>query len=117
MPTQPSLPKSIWVTIVIALLSLVMSGYNGYNNNDRANVQRITAVEAKQTNSDQRLDRIENKLDQILEEVYSNRESNQQKLEDLIRVIQTSRPAPRVPNRSVPPPLPQTLPPDPPPLK
>ncbi len=98
-------------------MSLLVSGYTSYSNNDKTIASRISVVETKQSNSDDRLDRMETKLDQILQEVYSNRETNQQKLEDVIRAIQSSKPPPyRVPARQVPPPLPPTLPLDPPAL-
>jgi hypothetical protein len=101
----------------IALISLAVSGWSSYSHNDKAVAQRISVVETQQTSDGKRLDRMEDKLDQILSEVYSNRESNQQKLDDLIKSLQV-RPVPvyRVPARPVPPPLPPTLPVEPPAL-
>jgi len=117
MSGKDLVPKSTWVLpIVLALVSLVVSAYTSYNSNDKAIAQRISVVETKQANDAERVNRIENKLDQILQEVYSNRDYNQQKLEDVLRAIQASKQPTynRVPARPIPPPMPALLPQDPP---
>lgn len=59
-----------WVLpIALALLSLAVSGWANYNRTDKELTNRVTAVEVQQKNDGQRLERIENKLDRVLEAV------------------------------------------------
>lgn len=61
-------PKSPfnWLAVALAILSLVSSIYLQASRNDRENTARISALEAHQGDSVQRLDRIETKVDAIL---------------------------------------------------
>jgi hypothetical protein len=57
-----------WVELVVAaLLSGVGAVYMTYAANARVDVQRLTVVETKQDASDKRLDRMEGKLDHLIE--------------------------------------------------
>lgn len=55
--------------VLLAVVSLLISGFLGYTNSDKAVASRITAVETQQENDNRRLDRIENKVDAILYEL------------------------------------------------
>jgi peptidoglycan hydrolase CwlO-like protein len=59
----------IFAAILLALFSLSVSGWAAYSSNDKANVQRIQAVETQQKNDGNRLDRIENKIGQVDEKI------------------------------------------------
>jgi len=62
--------KRDWVlTLVIAGLSVLLSAYVAYSNNDKAITSRVVVIETQQKNDEQRLERIENKVDRILERV------------------------------------------------
>lgn len=62
--------KRDWILpIVIALLSLAVSAYAGYSHNDKELAQRISVVETQQKNDGKGLERIENKVDRLLERV------------------------------------------------
>ena len=54
---------------ILAGLSLLGTAYLGLTGNDRSTAQRLSAVEAHQDDTTQRLDRIEVKLDSLLEQV------------------------------------------------
>lgn len=62
-----------WVVpLLIALGSLLVSGYVAYAHNDRDLNSRISVVEQQQKSDSQpggRLDRIENKVDKVLEKM------------------------------------------------
>lgn len=113
---SPKAAANTWViSIVIALISLIVSGYTGYSKNDKSVAQRITAVEIKEQDTASRLERMDTKLDTLLTEIYTNR-ANQQTISDLLSAIKAAQHPVvinRVPNRSVPPPPPATLPTDP----
>jgi hypothetical protein len=55
--------------LAMAGLSLVVSGWVNYSSNDKITIGRVVAVETQQKNDGQRLERIENKLDKILERI------------------------------------------------
>jgi hypothetical protein len=57
------------VAIVVALVSLALSGYASYSHNDKDLTGRIIAVETQQKNDDSRLERIEQKVDRLLDRV------------------------------------------------
>lgn len=52
--------------IIIALLSLILSAYSGYNHNDKEMTSRIAVLETHRTDDKERLDRIETKIDSLL---------------------------------------------------
>ena len=54
---------------ILAGLSMLGTAYLGLTGNDRSTAQRLSAVEAHQDDTTQRLDRIEIKLDAVLEQV------------------------------------------------
>lgn len=54
-----------WLPLALAIISLIGSLYVNVTRNDRDNAQRVTALEAKQTDTTARLDRIENKVDKL----------------------------------------------------
>jgi propanediol dehydratase large subunit len=57
--------NSYALPIALAGVSLVVSGWSSYTNNDKAFAQRLTAVETQQLNDGRSLQRIEQNLDEI----------------------------------------------------
>lgn len=59
------------VPFIVLLLSLLVAGFSAYSHNDKELSNRITAVETVQQeqkeNVNKRLDRIENKIDRLIE--------------------------------------------------
>lgn len=51
--------------VLLALFSLGISGFLGYNNTDKEMSLKIKGIEVQQTNDDERLGRIEMKLDRL----------------------------------------------------
>lgn len=60
-------PAQMALTILLALLSLVLSAYASYNHNDKQIEHRLTAVEKQQENDAPRLERMENKIDKLVD--------------------------------------------------
>lgn len=58
-----------WLPLVLAVFSLGVSAYTGYNRTDRDLVQRLTTVEVKVETTNPRLERIENKVDRLDDKV------------------------------------------------
>lgn len=56
-----------WAAIVAALLSLSGVLYIEATHNDRENASRISALESHRQDDNSRLDRIESKLDQLIQ--------------------------------------------------
>lgn len=60
--------------LVPFLVATAVTAYASYTHNDRAIAERITKVETKQEayqiSNDGRMDRMERKIDQILDKVY-----------------------------------------------
>ena len=54
-----------WLPVVIALLSLIISGYVGYSANNKDVTGRLATLEAYRENDSPRLSRIEAKVDQV----------------------------------------------------
>lgn len=54
-----------WLTIVLALFSLVVSGYVGYSNNDKATAVKVASLETQQVNDQATLKRLEDKIDKL----------------------------------------------------
>lgn len=69
---RPNMP---WYTelILMAVLSGLGALYVTYTTNDRVDAQRLSVVETKQDGMDKRLDRMENKIDHIIEGVMGER--------------------------------------------
>ncbi len=61
-----STEKKLWVSVGLALLSAMCAGYSEYNHNDRDIIQRVSVLESHRSDDSSRLDRIENKLDQLI---------------------------------------------------
>lgn len=55
------------LTIALAILSLAMSTYAAYSHNDKAIEHRLTVVETQQQVDAGRLERMENKIDRLVE--------------------------------------------------
>lgn len=56
-----------WIRLLIPIiLSVMLSGVDTYYHNDRDLVQRVTALESHRQDDNGRLDRIENKIDQLI---------------------------------------------------
>jgi hypothetical protein len=62
------------VAIVMAILSLMVSGFVGYSHNDKDLAQRVTAVETQQKNDheginrvDESIHRVDAKVDKLLD--------------------------------------------------
>lgn len=63
--------NTTWIVpVALAVLSLAMSSWSSYTNQDRITSQRITVVETNRRNDNARLDRIENKVDELLRRVH-----------------------------------------------
>ena len=58
-----------WLPILIALLSLVISGYVGYSANNQDVTGRLATLEAHRENDSPRLSRIEAKVDAVDDKV------------------------------------------------
>jgi hypothetical protein len=56
-----------WVTLIVAGLSLIGTIYVEATHNDRENATRISALESHRADDNSRLDRIENKLDKLVD--------------------------------------------------
>ena len=57
----------VMVAIVLALLSLAVAAYGGYARNDKGIAERLTGVEVQQRNDAERVQRIEAKLDRLMD--------------------------------------------------
>lgn len=55
-----------WLPIAIAAFSLLITGYVGFTRSDRDVIQRLSVVEAHSTETTQRLDRMEDKIDKLM---------------------------------------------------
>lgn len=53
------------VTIILALLSLVVSAWNGYSRNDKANAVEIAKLQTQQKNDQDAIVRVEVKVDKV----------------------------------------------------
>ncbi len=60
---------SIIVTIIIALISVTISGAVAYSQENDTSHQRLAVVETRQLDLERRLTRIEDKLDRVLDAV------------------------------------------------
>ncbi len=58
--------KQLYATVIIALLSLLVSGWVGYSHQHETTDVRLSVIEAKDGDRDRRLERIETKLDEVL---------------------------------------------------
>lgn len=70
---MPQTYQKFLIPALIALSSFAMSGYIAYTANDKGTSNRLTAVETKQQSDAARQDRIENKLDWIINYLASGR--------------------------------------------
>lgn len=61
--------QNLLIPILLALGSLGITGYNAYMHNDKELTSRVTAVEVQQKNDGGRLERMEDKLDRVVEAV------------------------------------------------
>jgi peptidoglycan hydrolase CwlO-like protein len=62
--------KRDWILpLAIAGLSITMSAFAAYNNNDKAITSRVVVIETQQKNDGARLERIENKIDKLDDKV------------------------------------------------
>lgn len=66
MTTTPKPNPWLAPALILSLTSLVFSGYTSYTHNDKVNEHRVTAVEVKVEGLEQRLNRIEDKLDALM---------------------------------------------------
>lgn len=57
------------VPVLLALFSLAVSAYGAYARNDKEMAQRVTTVEVQQKNDGEAIDRIEKKVDRILDKM------------------------------------------------
>lgn len=58
--------KALIPLLISAAISLTVAVYMQYNHNDRDIIQRVSALESHHADDTSRLDRIENKLDQLV---------------------------------------------------
>lgn len=69
-PLKPR--RADWVSIAalaFAIFASLMSALRTYGSDDKATSNRITALEIHQGEADKRMERIENKIDRLLERV------------------------------------------------
>lgn len=59
--------RTLAVTIVIALTSLILSGMSVYANDVNVILQRLSVLETQSANDRHRLERVENTLDRLYE--------------------------------------------------
>ena len=59
--------KVTWTALALSLLSMLGWAYTEYSRNDRVDIQRISVLESHRTDTDIRLERIEDKLDRLIE--------------------------------------------------
>lgn len=64
-PSSRRLSNESIVTIIIAIGSLLLSGYVSYSHNDKDITSRIVKVETKQEATDENAKRMENKIDNV----------------------------------------------------
>lgn len=75
MEAQPGLwprRRPDWVSVAalaFAIFASLMSAMRTYGSDDKATSNRITALEIHQGEADKRMERIENKIDRLLERV------------------------------------------------
>lgn len=65
--TSPPVPGLTWGALLLAALSGMGWVYTEYTHNDREIAQRISKLEQHNTDIDPRLDRMEKKLDKLVE--------------------------------------------------
>jgi hypothetical protein len=61
------------VAVVIAILGYVATGFMAYNHEDKSVNSRLTALEVHQADDSSRLERVENKIDRMLEALTGKR--------------------------------------------
>lgn len=66
-PADASAPWRWLVPIVLSIISMLGSSLVVYTNNDKAISNRLTTVETQQDADSARLERMENKLDRLIE--------------------------------------------------
>lgn len=64
---------SLLLPITLALLSLAVAAYTGYNSNDKDLTSRVVALEVEQSHSQKAVERIEQKVDRILSDEFIRR--------------------------------------------
>lgn len=69
VPTKKDWIAPFIAGLLLSLFSLAMSAYASYNRTDKSVEHRVTVVETRQETDGQRLERIENKVDRILDKV------------------------------------------------
>lgn len=68
MAAAHQLPSGLsWGALILAGLSALGTLYLEYSHNDRELTQRVSALEQHKTDESSRLDRIENKVDKLVE--------------------------------------------------
>lgn len=67
MPSNRERGAADWLAIALALVSLGGTLYIEATHNDRENAGRISALEQSRTDTTSRLDRIENKVDRLVD--------------------------------------------------
>lgn len=55
-----------WWIVALAVLSILISGYVGYQNNDKTLSVHVATLQAQEDDRSARLDRMETKLDTLL---------------------------------------------------
>jgi len=75
-----------WLPLAMAAFSLLASAYVGYAGNDKAIAERVVKVEVLQEGVNPRLDKIEAKLDRIVE-VERKLDRAEDKLDKMLSII------------------------------
>lgn len=58
---------AFWLSLILAGVSLIVSAYAGYNHNDKAMEHRVTTIEVQQKNDASTIQRVESKVDKLVE--------------------------------------------------
>lgn len=65
MAVVQKLTADILVPVILALGSLLLSGYAAYSHNDKEISNRVTAVETQQKNDHEGIQRVETQLEKV----------------------------------------------------
>jgi len=73
VPRLPSFFREWMFALFLFIAGILVTSVSGYFHNDKDIAQRVTIVETKVDNADRRLERMESKLDRIIEGQQQNR--------------------------------------------
>jgi hypothetical protein len=65
--SKPFISSEALAAIIIALLSLAVAAWSDYSHNDKEIASRVTAVETQQKGDHEGIQRVESKVDRLVE--------------------------------------------------